>query len=187
MSSLITEKLADPDTNLTQSLSLCHITAFLYLSLYTHPDDPSLGNELFSSIATFLTQRSDQLSTEELVNETTTTLAYGCLYIIDIEDPRCTPEYYHEWRVDVLQATGMRTSFPDSIVEVLGRFIGKDDMLFRLREYKDRMRFEVQRPEEEEAIVRAVIDAPEGMVERRERKEAEGCAGEHADGESGER
>ena len=67
-------------------------------------------------------------------------LAYGCLYIMDTEDQQYTPDEYDLWREAVLHAG--RTSFPDDLVEVLGRFIpdGKGRWLYRLQEYRDRIR-----------------------------------------------
>lgn len=71
---------------------------------------------------------------------TTNRQAYGCLYVMVNEDPHHPCDEYELWRATVLQVG--RTSFPDSLVEVLGRFIPLDKTcwLHRLQELEDRTR-----------------------------------------------
>ena len=155
MSSLLTEKLSRPDTTLVHSLSLCHIAVFLFLAIYDHLDKAGSGVETFSTIAHSLTRKLQEYQAEEPELDAKTTmsqLAYGCLYIMDTEDLQYTPDEYDLWREAVLHAG--RTSFPDELVEVLGRFIphGEGRWLYRLQEYRDRIRSRSASPDLQPAL-----------------------------------
>ena len=128
-----------PDIDLHQCLSLCHIAIFLYVTIYAPPDKPELGRELFSSIADTLKRKTEGCGTEIFDDKVARQLAFDCLLLMRYEQEYDGRLGYNEWLRVFSQSR--KTSFPDTLVEVLGRFIPGDDQdywLYRLRELRER-------------------------------------------------
>ena len=130
----------DPDLNLHQCLSLCHIAIFLYVTIHAQPNKPELGREVFLSIADTLKRKIEGCGTEIFNDKVARRLAYDCLKIMDYEQEYSLWGGYNEWLTVFLQ--NGKTSFSDTLIEVLGQFIPYDadsvEWLYRLQELKER-------------------------------------------------
>ena len=134
---VVNEKLSQSGTNHIRFLSLWHITIFLFLAMYAPIGEPGWAKEMFSA----LIDKSKVPRPVAGGDNKASQLTYGCLHNMRHEHIR--DERYSDWHKAYSQAR-RRTSFPEDLITLLGRFIPEhsDGELFHLRELRGRLGYE---------------------------------------------